>query len=230
MAILEVSDLHKTFFIPRAEDIEVLKGISMNVEKGEFIAIMGPSGSGKSTLLNIIASIEEITKGIVLVDKTDLSRADLVENRRHITSLIFQDFNLLPHLTAVENVMFPMMLTGIDENEARKNALELLTRVNLVHRADHTPDDLSGGEQQRVGIARALANSPKILLADEPTGNLDTKTGQQIIQLFRDITKLQGITVIMVTHDLAMAEQADRILILRGGKLHQEHELLEEIG
>jgi putative ABC transport system ATP-binding protein len=229
LAILEIKDLYKTFFIPRADDIEVLKGISMNAESGEFIAIMGPSGSGKSTLLNIIASIEEITDGTVIIDQNNLSQANLVENRRHITSLIFQDFNLLPHLSAVENVMFPMMLVGIEAPEAKKNALDLLARVSLDHRADHTPDDLSGGEQQRVGIARALANSPRILLADEPTGNLDTKTGERIIQLFRDIAEHQRITVLMVTHDLAMAKQADRILVLREGKLHQEHELFEEI-
>lgn len=230
MAILEISDLYKTFFIPRADDIEVLKGITMNIEPGEFVAIMGPSGSGKSTLLNIVASIEEITNGTVIIDQNNLSQANLVESRRHKTSLVFQDFNLLPYLSAVENVMFPMMLVGVEEPEAKTRALDLLSRVNLGHRADHTPDDLSGGEQQRVGIARALANSPKILLADEPTGNLDNKTGEQIIQLFRDIAEHQGITVIMVTHDLAMAKRADRILILREGKLYQEHDLMEEIG
>lgn len=230
--LIEVTDIYKTFKIPRAEDIEVLKGITLKVKPGEFIAIMGPSGSGKSTLLNILSSIEDITLGKVLIVGEDLSDADettLVKTRRHSTSIVYQDFNLLAYLTALENVMFPMMLAGMKEKDARKKALKLLRRVHLEHRIDHIPDDLSGGEQQRVSIARALANDPQILLADEPTGNLDTTTGDSIIELFREIIQDTNCSIIMVSHDLQVAKKADRILILREGILHREEDVLEDL-
>ncbi|MFX0126045.1 MAG: ABC transporter ATP-binding protein [Candidatus Hodarchaeota archaeon] len=227
--IIKVTNLYKTFKIPRGDDIEVLKGITLKVKPGEFVAIMGPSGSGKSTLLNILSSIEDITMGTVLIDGKDLSKVDLVETRRHKSSIVYQDFNLLNYLTALDNVMFPMMLTGVSEKIAKKKALELLEKVQLAHRAEHIPDDLSGGEKQRVAIARALVNDPKILLADEPTGNLDTKTGDTIIELFREIITEKNITVIIVTHDIQVAKQTDRILILREGTLHREDEILEDL-
>lgn len=227
--IIKVTNLYKTFKIPRGDDIEVLKGITLKVKPGEFVAIMGPSGSGKSTLLNILSSIEDITMGTVLIDGKDLSKIDLVETRRHKSSIVYQDFNLLNYLTALDNVMFPMMLTGVSEKIAKKKALELLEKVQLAHRAEHIPDDLSGGEKQRVAIARALANDPKILLADEPTGNLDTKTGDTIIELFREIITEKNITIIIVTHDIQVAKQTDRILILREGTLHREDEILEDL-
>lgn len=230
--IIEVSNLFKTFKIPRSDDIEVLKGITLKVKPGEFIAIMGPSGSGKSTLLNILSSIEDITEGQVLIVGEDLSDANektLVKTRRHLTSIVYQDFNLLAYLTALENVMFPMMLAGVKEKEARQKALKLLKRVHLEHRIDHSPDDLSGGEKQRVSIARSLANEPKILLADEPTGNLDTKTGDSIIELFQEIIQDTNCSVIMVSHDLQVAKKADRILILRDGTLHREEDVMEEL-
>ncbi|MFW9905603.1 MAG: ABC transporter ATP-binding protein [Candidatus Thorarchaeota archaeon] len=227
--IIKVTNLYKTFKIPRGDDIEVLKGITLEVKPGEFIAIMGPSGSGKSTLLNILSSIEDITMGTVIIDGEDLSKVDLVETRRHKSSIVYQDFNLLEYLTALDNVMFPMMLAGVSEKNAKKKALELLEKVQLAHRAEHIPDDLSGGEKQRVAIARALANDPKILLADEPTGNLDSKTGDTIIELFRDIVKEKKITVIIVTHDIQIAKKTDRILILREGILHRKDEILEEL-
>lgn len=228
MAIVEVTDLIKTFKIP-GEDIEVLRGISLSVERGEFVAIMGASGSGKSTLLNILSSIEEITSGSVLIDGEITSEENVVEIRRHKTSIIYQDFNNLAYLSATENVMFPMMLAGKDIEEAKVSAQKLLEKVQLGHRINHIPDDLSGGEQQRVAIARALANQPKLILADEPTGNLDTKTGNSIIELFRSLVEEQNITIIMVTHDMQVAKKTDRILILRDGKLFREEEVLEEI-
>ena len=231
-AVIEVSNLYKTFNIARGEDIEVLKGITLKVSPGEFIAIMGPSGSGKSTLLNILSSIEDITEGQVVIAGEDLSQASetkLVHTRRYATSIVYQDFNLLAYLTALENVMFPMMLVGMKEKDARENALKLLQRVHLEHRINHTPDDLSGGEQQRVSIARALANNPKVLLADEPTGNLDTKIGESIIELFQEIIQETNCAVIMVSHDLQVAKKADRILILREGTLHREEDVLEEL-
>jgi len=230
--IVEMIDLTKAFNITRRERVEVLRGVTLEVAEGEFIAIMGPSGSGKSTLLNILASIERPTSGRVLIDGEDHFRASekqLVHARRKKTSIIYQDFNLLPYLTAIENVMFPMMLSGAKERDATKKAMDLLRKVQLDHRANHTPDDLSGGEQQRVAIARALANDPKVLLADEPTGNLDTVTGSNIIDLFRELVHEKHITVIMVTHDLRIAGKTDRILILRDGTLHREEEILEGI-
>ncbi|MFX1517984.1 MAG: ABC transporter ATP-binding protein [Promethearchaeota archaeon] len=227
--IIKVTELYKTFKIPRGDDIEVLKGITLKVKPGEFVAIMGPSGSGKSTLLNILSSIEDITTGTVLIDGEDLSNVDLVQTRRYKSSIVFQDFNLLDYLSALDNVMFPMMLAGVKEKKAKTKALELLEKVQLAHRANHIPDDLSGGEKQRVAIARALANDPKILLADEPTGNLDTKTGDAIIELFRDIITEKNITIIIVTHDIQIAKQTDRILILREGTLHREDEILEDL-
>ena len=224
--IIDVKDLVKTFKVG-SEPIEVLKGLTLQVRKGEFIAIMGPSGSGKSTLLNILASIEDITGGHLLIDDKDISKTNLVEMRRHKTSIIYQDFNLLPYLSAIENIMFPMMLCGLKENNARKRALILLERVHLSHRANHTPDDLSGGEKQRVAVARSLANEPRILLADEPTGDLDSKTGDSIIELFKEIVRDNAVTIIIVTHDIKIAQKTDRILILREGVLHHEADIME---
>ncbi len=226
MAIVEVTELMKTFKIP-GEDIQVLKGISLAVEEGEFVAIMGASGSGKSTLLNILSSIEEVTSGNVLIDGEIISKENVVNLRRYKTSIIYQDFNNLAYLSASENVMFPMMLAGIELEVARSAAQKLLEKVQLGHRVDHIPDDLSGGEQQRVAIARALANNPKLILADEPTGNLDTQTGNSIIKLFRSLVQEQKITIIMVTHDIQIAKKTDRILILRDGKLHREEDVLD---
>ncbi|MHA1973345.1 MAG: ABC transporter ATP-binding protein [Candidatus Hodarchaeales archaeon] len=229
MSLVSVKELYKTFKIPRGEDIRVLNGISLEVSEGEFIAIMGPSGSGKSTLLNILASIEDFDKGKVIVHGQDLDKADIIYTRRFISSIIYQDFNLLPYLTALENVMFPMMISGMEEKKASSKAKQLLERVGLGNRINHNPDDLSGGEQQRVAIARALANEPKVILADEPTGNLDSKTGDLIIELFKELIQEKKISVIIVTHDYNIAKKTDRILILREGKLHREEEILEEL-
>jgi putative ABC transport system ATP-binding protein len=226
LAIVECTDLYKTFKIP-GEDIQVLKGISLSVEEGEFVAIMGASGSGKSTLLNILSSIEELTSGNVLIDGETITKENVVDIRRYKTSIIYQDFNNLAYLNASENVMFPMVLTGMELETARSAAQKLLEKVQLGHRTDHIPDDLSGGEQQRVAIARALANNPKLILADEPTGNLDTKTGNSIIDLFRSLVQEQKLTIIMVTHDIQTAKKTDRILILRDGKLFREEDVLD---
>ncbi len=228
LSTVEVKNLYKTFKIPRAEDIEVLKGINLDVEPGEFVSIMGPSGSGKSTLLNILASIEEFDTGLVNIAGKNLKKSNLVETRRFTTSIIYQDFNLLPYLTALENVMFPMMASRVRERDAKERALKLLKKVGLMHRISHLPDDLSGGEQQRVAIARSLANNPKVLLADEPTGNLDTKTGDTITELFKEIIRDYQISIILVTHDLSIAKKTDRILILRKGKLQHEEEGFQE--
>jgi putative ABC transport system ATP-binding protein len=228
--LISVENLKKTFRISGAEDIEVLKGINMKVTSGEFISIMGASGSGKSTLLNILSSIEVPTSGTVLIDGIDLSQADektLVNTRRFTTSIIYQDFNLLPYLTTLENVMFPQLLLGKDENSVKEKALNLLEKVELRDYAQKHPDDLSGGQRQRVGIARALSNDPKVIFADEPTGNLDTKTGEVIMQLFRDLV-IEGLSIIMVTHNIQLSKKSDKILILKEGLLHREEEVEQE--
>ena len=229
MSLVNVENLHKTFKITRGDDIEVLKGISLQAGKGEFIAIMGPSGSGKSTLLNILASIEDYESGKVVIDERNLKKVNAIDTRRYTTSMIFQDFNLLPYLTAVENVMFPMMISGEKEIIAKEKAMKLLSKMELINRMNHIPDDLSGGEQQRVAVARAMANGPKVLLADEPTGNLDSKTGDTIIDLFKDIIEEQNLSIILVTHDFGIARKTDRILILREGILHREEDVLEDL-
>lgn len=229
MSLVNVENLHKTFKITRGDDIEVLKGISLQAGKGEFIAIMGPSGSGKSTLLNILASIEDYESGKVVIDERNLKKVNAIDTRRYTTSMIFQDFNLLPYLTAVENVMFPMMISGEKEIIAKEKAMKLLSKMELINRMNHIPDDLSGGEQQRVAVARAMANGPKVLLADEPTGNLDSKTGDTIIDLFKDIIEEQNLSIILVTHDFGIARKTDRILILREGTLHREEDVLEDL-
>jgi putative ABC transport system ATP-binding protein len=228
--LISVENLKKTFEIGGADDIEVLKGVDMEVSSGEFISIMGASGSGKSTLLNILSSIEVPTSGTVLINGIDLSVADekiLVDTRRFTTSIIYQDFNLLPYLTTLENVMFPQLLLGKDENSVREKALDLLEKVELREYAQKLPDDLSGGQRQRVGIARALSNNPKVIFADEPTGNLDTKTGETIMQLFRDLVS-EGLSIIMVTHNIQLSKKSDKILILKEGLLHREEEVKQE--
>ncbi|NPD90036.1 MAG: ABC transporter ATP-binding protein [Asgard group archaeon] len=219
---IQTDDLVKDFELSKTDVVHVLTGVSMEVKKGEFIAIMGPSGSGKSTLLNILSTLEPITSGDVLIAGVNLKDTDYgekLEIRRSRSSVVFQSFALIPYLTAIENVKLPMKLRKIPEVEAEQKALEFLESVGLYGRLNHLPEELSGGEQQRVAIARALAHNPEIIYADEPTGNLDTHTGKEIIQLFRTLTKEQNISVIMVTHDSDSAMETDRIYILQKGKV-----------
>jgi putative ABC transport system ATP-binding protein len=221
-------ELIKDFTLPGGEVVHVLTGVEMKIKRGEFIAIMGPSGSGKSTLLNILSTLESITSGEVLVAGIDLSKTSYKENldiRRTKTSVVFQNFALIPYLTAIENVKLPMKLRKIPEKEAEERATGYLESVGLYARMDHLPEELSGGEQQRVAIARALAHDPAIIYADEPTGNLDTTSGQEIIELFKELTTKKKITIIMVTHDTECAKEADKIFILQKGKIVQEHSI-----
>ncbi|MDQ3930928.1 MAG: ABC transporter ATP-binding protein, partial [Chloroflexota bacterium] len=188
---------------------------------GEAVALVGPSGSGKSTLLNLIGGLDRPTSGEIWVDGENIARASakrLVEHRRTRIGFIFQSFNLLAHRTALENVEVPLMLAGLARKERQARARELLTRVGLGARTEHRPSQLSGGEQQRVAIARALANRPSILLADEPTGNLDSATGAEVMSLLREL-KSGGLTIVLVTHDMTVASYMDRIVRLRDGKI-----------
>ena len=222
---IQTNKLIKDFELQGEEIVHVLTGVNMKVKPGEFIAVMGPSGSGKSTLLNILATLEPITDGEVIISGVNLhntSYKDQLAIRRNKTSLVFQNFALIPYLTSKENVKLPMKLRGVPEIEAEEKAISFLEQVGLYARLDHLPEELSGGEQQRVAIARALAHEPDIIYADEPTGNLDTNIGKEIIQLFKTLVKEKNITIIMVTHDPDCAIETDRIYIIQEGKVIEE--------
>jgi putative ABC transport system ATP-binding protein len=202
--------------------VAALSNVDLMVPRGEFTALVGPSGSGKSTLLNLIGGLDRPSAGEVRINGLSLGEAteqELVRYRRERVGFIFQSFNLLPTFTALENVESPLMLAEVSKSERRQRATSLLESVGLAPRLHHKPNELSGGEKQRVAIARALANRPLLLLADEPTGNLDTKTGNAILDLLCNLLKAQGLTMIMVTHDPEVAARADRIIHLRDGSI-----------
>jgi len=219
--VLEAREVRKTFGGDGVE-VQALAGISLEVPKRQFLAIMGPSGSGKSTLLYILGGIEAPSSGQVLVEGEDLvtlgDDGRTLIRRREI-GFVFQAFNLLPTLSVSENVALPLLLDGIAEAEAQKRSADVLMLVNMTHRRDHLPQQLSGGEQQRVAIARALVIRPSLVLADEPTGNLDSANGEQVVALLRDLVDRHEQTVVMVTHDAAVASRADRIVRLRDGHI-----------
>jgi len=217
-AIIEVISLTRTIETP-THRVEILRGIDLTIPQGQFAAIMGPSGSGKSTLLGLLAGLDNATSGQVLLDGVDitgLSEDRMAEVRGRKIGFVFQSFQLIPTLTAEENVLLPAELAGGSSDVARR-ARELLTRVGLADRMDHYPVQLSGGEQQRVALARAFITKPPILLADEPTGNLDGKTGQQVLELLLELNRREGATLVLVTHDPALAAHADRVITLRDG-------------
>ncbi len=202
--------------------VDALRGVDLTIARGEFVALVGPSGSGKSTVLNLIGGLDRPTSGQVWINGTELSASDertLTRHRRQHVGFVFQSFNLLPRLTAEENVALPLMFSGVPEKERRARARDLLERVSLKHRLDHRPTQLSGGEQQRVAIARALVGQPALLLADEPTGNLDTGTGAEIMALLKKLNQEQDLTLLVVTHDAEVAAFADRVVKLRDGRV-----------
>lgn len=212
------------------QDVCALDGIDLDIARGEFVALVGPSGSGKSTLLSLMGGLDRPSSGQIFVADLELGAANekqLVAYRRERIGFIFQSFNLLMMRSAIENVETPLTIAGIAPRERRQRALELLEAVGLKQRALHRPNELSGGEMQRVAVARALANKPLLLLADEPTGNLDSKTGQDILNLLRDAVAERGVTLVLVTHDSQVASFADRIVHLRDGKI-QQIEVLRE--
>jgi putative ABC transport system ATP-binding protein len=217
-SIIEVIRLTRTIATP-THRVEILRGIDISIPRGQFVAIMGPSGSGKSTLLGLLAGLDNATSGSVLLDGVDitgLSEDQMAEVRGRKIGFVFQSFQLIPTLTAEENVLLPAELAGAG-SEAIHRARELLTRVGLADRLDHYPVQLSGGEQQRVALARAFITKPPILLADEPTGNLDGRTGEQVLELLLELNRREGATLVMVTHDAALAANADRVITLRDG-------------
>jgi len=219
--MISVRQLHKTYH-RGDEAIAALRGIDLEIGKGEFIVILGPSGGGKSTLLNMLGGIDRPTSGSVTINGFELQNASeekLTLFRRDHVGFIFQFYNLISALNAVENVSLPLMARGLAYKQARQRATEILKRVGLEHRLEHLPAELSGGEQQRVALARAFAPSPRLVLADEPTGNLDAATGQQIIDLMFDLNAKQGTTLILVTHDEAIAARCGRTLRIHSGRL-----------
>ena len=221
--LIELKNVDKFYYMGDST-VKAVNKLSFFVKEGQFVAVMGPSGSGKSTSMNLIGSLDTPTKGHIFLDGEDislLSESDLAQVRGRKIGFIFQSFNLIPNLTAKENVMLPMMFQEVDINERGTTAEELLELVNLGHRIDHYPGELSGGERQRVAIARSLANDPDVVLADEPTGNLDTKTGEIVMEFLKKLHS-QGKTIIMVTHDPDLArDNAEIIYWLRDGKLEK---------
>jgi putative ABC transport system ATP-binding protein len=219
IAMLKVSNLRKGFGSGRRR-LEVLKGIDMEVQKGELVSLMGPSGCGKSTLLNIIGGLLEADSGSISLDSFNYgtkSPSRVVDVRRNGVGWIFQDFHLVERLNALDNVAFSLELSGISSAEAEERAKSALERVGLGDRMDFIPDQLSGGQQQRVAVARAISGSRPLILADEPTGNLDVKSGEEVIKLFQDLCANDGLSVLMVTHDPLLASMADRMLLLKDG-------------
>jgi putative ABC transport system ATP-binding protein len=217
--ILEVRNIRKGYKLGKIQ-VPALRGITFNVNQGEFLAIFGPSGSGKSTLLHLMGGLDRPDEGEILIDGSnlqDLHDNELAELRLKKIGFVFQFFNLLPRLTALRNVELPLTVAGLPEKEALEKAEEMLKLMGLEARFDHRPSELSGGEQQRVAMARALINDPKIVLADEPTGNLDTKTGWELVELMRKLNKEKGQTFVMITHDPHIAETADHMIHLRDG-------------
>lgn len=221
MKLIEIQNLHKTYYLGEIE-VPVLRGLTASIDQGEFIALVGASGSGKSTLMNILGFLDRPTAGQYFLEGSEvsgLSSDDRAHLRNEKIGFIFQNFNLLPRTSALDNVLMPLAYrtAPLPEINARERAVQLLSAVGLADRMDHEPSQLSGGQQQRVAIARSLINHPAILFADEPTGNLDSKTSEEILHMFRQLNENQKITIVLVTHDWGIAKQADRVIAIHDG-------------
>jgi putative ABC transport system ATP-binding protein len=224
--LIEVKNLYKTYANGSIK-VNALKNINLKVEDGDFLSIMGPSGSGKSTFMNIIGCLDRPSEGDYFLDEIkirDLEDNELAAIRNKKIGFVFQSFNLLSRITSIKNVELPMMYAGASKRERRERAEELLKKVGLFERKDHRPNELSGGQKQRVAIARALINNPSIILADEPTGNLDSQSGEEIIKIFNDLNA-EGVTVILVTHELEVAQHSKRIVTFKDGCLIEDRKL-----
>lgn len=222
-SIIHIQNIRKSYFMGK-NALEVLKGISLDIHKNEYVALMGPSGSGKSTLMNILGCLDTPSRGAYVLNGHDVSKMDdnaLAEIRNKEIGFVFQQFNLLPRLTALENVALPLIYSGMSKKQRNEKAMHMLGMVDLANRHHHKPNELSGGQSQRVAIARALVNDPSLILADEPTGNLDTKTSYEIMDIFRDIHS-KGNTVVLVTHEEDIARNAYRIIRLRDGIIESD--------
>ncbi|MBD3292506.1 MAG: ATP-binding cassette domain-containing protein [Armatimonadia bacterium] len=221
--IVRTKDLHKIYIMGEVE-VPALKGVEVNIRRGEYLSIMGPSGSGKSTLFNMVGGLDKPTKGTCFIEEVDMAQLDAFELawlRCRKIGYIFQTFNLIPVMTALENVTLPMIFAGMSSDEMMDRGAMLLDLVGLGERLHHKPYELSGGQQQRVAVARSLANNPAIILADEPTGNLDLQTGKEIIDLLKELNEESGVTVISATHDLKMIDVSDRVVHIRDGQVER---------
>jgi len=224
MALIETVDLWKTYQMGD-EEIHALRGVSIQIERGEYVAIMGPSGSGKSTLMNLIGCLDTPSKGSYLLNAKQVSQMDdneLARIRNEEIGFVFQTFNLLPRATALRNVELPLVYAGVPAREREQRAKAALEKVELATRMSHRPNELSGGQRQRVAIARALVNNPSILLADEPTGNLDSRTSIEVMEIFQRLNREQGITLVLVTHETDIAEYAKRVVVFKDGKIKKD--------
>lgn len=227
--IIDLQDIYKDYNQDNMP-VPVLKDVCLQVEEGEYVAIMGPSGSGKTTLMNIVGLLDTPTKGEYYLDEkavTNLKEKDLSKLRLNTIGFVFQNFQLMPRESALDNVSLPLIYAGLKKRERHEKAMAALEKVGLADRASFKPTQLSGGQKQRVAIARAMVNSPKLLLADEPTGALDSKSGKQIMELFRQLND-EGVTVVMITHDRKVAEQADRIVYIIDGELSNDKQEVEQ--
>lgn len=223
--IIEMRNIVKRFYIGQPNELEILHGINLEVRQGEFLSIVGESGSGKSTLMNMIGALDRPTSGAYFMDGVDISRMNdtmLSQLRNERIGFVFQSFHLIPRTSALQNVELPLLYAGVSRKKRREKALEMLEMVGMADRIDHKPNELSGGQKQRIAIARAMINSPSILLADEPTGALDSKTGRLIMDLFHKLHKENGKTVVLITHNNDLAKETDRILTLSDGNIVNE--------
>lgn len=225
--VIELRNIYKRFYIGTPNELEVLKGISLTVEEGEFVAIVGASGSGKSTLMNIIGALDRPTEGEYILDGVDVIAAkdsELSKIRNRKIGFVFQTYNLIAKTDAIRNVEMPMLYAGTPMGERQRRAKELLTLVGMEERMRHLPEELSGGQKQRVAIARAMANDPAIILADEPTGALDSVTGRMVMDLFHKLHKEEGKTIVLITHSPELAEETQRIVTIKDGQIIGERE------
>ena len=225
--VIELDHLHKTYTMGDVE-VHALRGVSLTIRAGEFVAIMGASGSGKSTMMNIIGCLDRPTRGIYTLDGQDvsqLSKDERADIRSQKIGFVFQGFNLLSRTSAIENVELPMLYAGIDAGERHRRSTEALASVGLVGREQNHPNQLSGGQQQRVAIARALVNQPALILADEPTGNLDSRTSIEVMEIFQRLNKERGITLVLVTHEPDIAEYAQRVIVFKDGRIKKDYQI-----
>ncbi len=226
-SIIEMKNIVKSFYIGTPNQLDILKNIDITIKKGEFVSIVGASGSGKSTLMNIIGALDRQTSGTYVLDDSNMEEVSddgLSDIRNRKIGFVFQTFNLIPRSTALKNVELPMLYAGLDKKERIERAKELLELVGMGDRMSHLPNELSGGQKQRVAIARALANEPSIILADEPTGALDSSTGRLVMDLFHKVHELEGKTIVFITHNYELAEETERIITLKDGKIISEEQ------
>jgi len=230
LLMLQVTNLVKVYQTDKIA-VTAVKGVSFNIETGSFVSIMGPSGSGKSTLMNILGCLDTPTEGQYFLEGVDVSRMtekELARIRNIKIGFVFQAFNLLPRITCLRNVELPMIYAGVKEKARKRRAMEALEKVGLANRAHHLPSEISGGQRQRVAIARALVNNPSIIMADEPTGNLDSRSGEEIMGIFQELNR-EGVTIILVTHEPEIAKHTQRILYFRDGKLKDDQTISEPL-